>query len=347
MSDIGRAAAIRYPTSDLRHPNPMIETLQTPAWILIFALTLDAVAGDARPVFNRIPHPVVIIGNWIRFLERRLNRPERSDQDRLMRGGVTVILVLVPLAALGLAVEVAAERTLWAGLLELILLWLLVAQRGLSDHVRAVATGLSERGLQGGRDAVSHIVGRDPDRLDEAGVSRAAIESCAENFSDGVVAPVFWYVLAGPAGVLVYKGINTLDSMIGYRDSRYLCFGRIAARLDDIANFVPARLAGGCLVAATLLVTGPKQAILSWRTMLRDARLHASPNAGWQEAAMAGALNLRLAGPRRYGTEVVADPYIGSGQEVPSPRHIHRALKIFLAACILNGVLFAGIALLI
>ena len=203
--------------------------------------------------------------------------------------------MLVPLLGLGLAIEAMADRT--AGLVELVLLWVLIAQRGLFDHVRDVAIGLSERGLDGGRDAVSHIVGRDPDRLDEAGVSRAAIESCAENFSDAVVAPVFWYVLAGPVGLLVYKGINTLDSMIGHRDSRYLYFGRIAARLDDIANFVPARLAGGCLVAATLLIAGPKQALLSGRTMLSDARLHTSPNAGWQEAAMAGALNLKLAGP--------------------------------------------------
>ena len=323
----------------------MIETLLNPAWILIFALTLDAVTGDAKPVFNRIPHPVVIIGNWITFLEQRLNLPQRSDQDRLIRGGLTVILVLVPLLGLGLAIEAMADRT--AGLIELVLLWVLIAQRGLFDHVRDVAIGLSERGLDGGRDAVSHIVGRNPDRLDEAGVSRAAIESCAENFSDAVVAPVFWYVLAGPAGLLVYKGINTLDSMIGHRDSRYLYFGRIAARLDDIANFVPARLAGGCLVAATLLIAGPKQALLSGRTMLSDARLHTSPNAGWQEAAMAGALNLKLAGPRHYGTELVVDPYIGSGQESPAPRHIYRALKIFLAACIVNGALFAGITLLI
>lgn len=324
----------------------MMETLLSPAWILPCALILDAMAGDARPVFNRLPHPVVIIGHWIRFLEQRLNRPQRSDRDRLMRGCVTVILVLTPLAGLGIAVDIAADRTFWAGLLELVLLWVLVAQRGLFDHVRDVAIGLSQRGLEGGRDAVSHIVGRDPARLDAAGVSRAAIESCAENFSDGVVAPVFWYVIAGPAGVLVYKGINTLDSMVGHRDGRYLYFGRAAARLDDIANFVPARLAGGCLAAATLFIAGPKQAALSWRTMLSDARLHTSLNAGWQEAAMAGALNIKLAGPRHYGRQLVTDPYIGSGQESPAPRHIHRALKIFVAACLLNGVFFAGILLL-
>jgi adenosylcobinamide-phosphate synthase len=158
-----------------------------------------------------------------------------------------------------------------------------------------------------------------------------------------VVAPIFWYVLLGPAGLLGYKAINTLDSMIGHRNDRYLYFGRVAARLDDMANFLPARLAGGCLVAGAALVAGPKVGAKAWATMIRDASKHKSPNAGWQEAAMAGAVALKLAGPRRYGTELVADPYLGDGEEEASAQHIHLALKIFIAGCCVSAVILASL----
>ena len=209
--------------------------------------------------------------------------------------------------------------------------------------VRAVALALSERGLDAGRAEVAHIVGRDVRQLDEHGVARAAIESCAENFSDGVVAPVFWYVLFGLPGMLAYKAVNTMDSMLGYRNERYLAFGWAPARLDDVANLLPARLSGMLLSGAAALAP-EANAASGFRTMLRDARLHRSPNAGWPEAAMAGALGLSLSGPRRYPGLVVNDPWIGSGTARATARDVARALSLFAIACALNGSIVAVLA---
>src|SRR5690554_4671448 len=188
----------------------------------------------------------------------------------------------------------------------------LVAQKSLYDHVAAVARGLEQGGLEGGRKAVSLIVGRDPESLDQAGVARAAIESLSENFSDAVVAPVFWAALFGLPGLLAYKAVNTADSMIGHRTPRHAAFGWAAARLDDAVNLIPARLAGLRIAGAALLLPGAR-AGNALRAMGRDAPRHRSPNAGWQEAAMGGALGLALAGPRRYGGQVVEDAWMGAG----------------------------------
>jgi adenosylcobinamide-phosphate synthase len=207
----------------------------------------------------------------------------------------------------------------------------LVAARGLYDHVSAVAAGL-DQGLAEGRRAVAHIVGRDPASLDAHGVARAAIESTAENFADGVMAPLFWGVLLGLPGMAAYKAINTLDSMIGHRSPRYRHFGRFAARLDDLANWLPARLAAFLILAAALCLPGTTPRA-GWRAMLRDAPRHRSPNAGWPEAAMAGALGLRLAGPRRYAGELVGDAWMGAGRAATTPNDIRRALRLFVLAC--------------
>jgi len=202
--------------------------------------------------------------------------------------------------------------------------------------VKAVADGLRDGGLAGGRAAVSMIVGRDPDSLDGPGVARAAIESCAENFSDGVVAPVFWYVVLGLPGIMVYKTVNTLDSMIGHRSERYRAFGWASARFDDLLNLVPARLAGVLIAAAALATRGARPGA-ALRTMLRAAGKHRSPNAGWPEAAMAGALGLALAGPRRYGTEVVRDPWIGDGRAQAGEADIRAALRVMVTACAMGA----------
>jgi len=221
----------------------------------------------------------------------------------------------------------------WVG--EILLAAMLLAQRSLFDHVHAVGKALETEGLEGGRRAVSRIVGRDPNSLDEHGVARAAVESLAENFSDGVVAPAFYYLLFGLPGLLVYKAVNTLDSMVGYRNATYIAFGWASARLDDVLNLIPARLSGlfFCLGAIIGAKANPWRAV---RTMLRDARNHRSPNSGWPESAMAGALGLALGGPRRYPGLVVEEPWMGDGRARLTAADVQLALHLFTIACLLH-----------
>lgn len=316
-----------------------------PLLALIAGLALDALLGDPPALFRYVPHPVALLGRLIAALETSLNRPELADDVRRRRG-VLIVLAVVGLAAtVGALIDRLAAALPWGGALVVAAIAVLVAQRSLYDHVAAVEQGLETGGLAGGRGAVRHIVGRDPQSLDVAGVARAAIESLAENFSDGVVAPVFWFVLLGLPGLCAYKAINTLDSMIGHRSERYRDFGWAAARLDDLANFVPARLAGLLLTlsACVLPAATGGEAVM---TMLRDARKHRSPNAGWPEAAMAGALGIALAGPRRYGGELVNDPWLGRGRPQVGAGDIGRALDVYLVACVIEVALLATLALL-
>jgi adenosylcobinamide-phosphate synthase len=314
-----------------------------PLLLLLLGLALEPLLGEARGPLARLPHPVRLIGGLVTALDRKLNREERSFADRRLRGALVVAIVASLAVAAGWAISWAGGQLPFGWLLELAAVISLLAQRSLFRHVRAVALALSERGLEAGRAAVAHIVGRDVRQLDEHGVARAAIESCAENFCDGVVAPAFWYVLFGLPGMLAYKAVNTLDSMLGYRNDRYLAFGWASARLDDAMNLVPARLSGLLLSGAAALVPNA-DAPDGFRTMLRDARLHRSPNAGWPEAAMAGALGLSLAGPRRYPGLVVNDPWIGDGSARATARDVARALSLFAAACLLNGGMIAALA---
>jgi adenosylcobinamide-phosphate synthase len=218
----------------------------------------------------------------------------------------------------------------------------LLAQRSLHRHVADAAAALDDEGLGGGRRAVARIVGRDTAALDQAGVARAAIESLAENFSDGVVAPVFWLVIAGLPGAALYKAINTADSMIGHRTPRYAAFGWAAARLDDLVNLPASRLTALLLVAAAA-VSSKNAAGHAWRAVLRDASKHRSPNAGYPEAAMAGALGLSLAGPRTYGGVRVDDAFMGDGRRAANAADIRRALKLYRRA---DAILLALIAIL-
>jgi len=309
-----------------------------PLLILLLALVIDLAFGDMPLVFRYLPHPVAIVGNAIAFLDRRLNRATRSDHARRIRGIVAVVLLIVAAAALGWAVKKYLGFVKFGWALEALIVAILLAQKSLFEHVAAVAEALKVDGLAGARLAVAKIVGRDPESLDEHSVARAAIESLFENFSDGVVAPAFWYALLGLPGIFVYKTANTLDSMIGHKTPRYLDFGRAAARLDDLLNLVPARLSG-LLIAGAALVTRGTRTVPALRTMLRDARKHRSPNAGWPEAAAAGALDLALAGPRRYHGHVVDDPWLGDGRARATPADIARALRLYLAACALQATL--------
>ncbi len=306
--------------------------------LALAAMAVDWLVGDPPWLWRRIHHPVVLLGGLTALLEHRLNHFDQPDATRRLWGAVTVLIVVGAAVLVGGLVERIAALVPGGALIEVALVAILIAQRDLFDHVRQVGVMLERDGLEAGRAAVSRIVGRDPQSLDRHGVVRAAVESLAENFSDGVIAPLFWYLLLGPAGICAYKAINTLDSMIGHKTDRYLAFGMVAARLDDVANVIPARLSGLILMlAATFVPRGKPIAALT--TMWRDAAKHRSPNAGWPEAATAGALDLSLAGPRRYHGELVVDAWIGPGRARAEPVDLRRGLALFALACVLTAAL--------
>jgi adenosylcobinamide-phosphate synthase len=315
--------------------------------IALVALAVDTVLGYPSALFNRIGHPVTWMGAVIATLDRRLNDLARSFEERRRRGvlGLLLLLALVALAAFSL--DGAVRLLLGAGAVPVlgVLASSLIAQRSLHEHVGQVAAGL-DKGLDEGRAAVSRIVGRDPASLDEAGIARAAIESLAENFSDGIVAPTLYTALAGLPGGALYKAVNTADSMIGHRTERHEAYGWAAARLDDLVNLPASRLSALLLVAAALLVPGC-DAHGAARAVWRDARRHRSPNAGWPEAAMAGALGLRLAGPRVYGGVRVEDHWMGEGRTEADAADIRRALRLYRAACLVQAALAAGSLVLV
>lgn len=314
--------------------------------VVIAALAFDALIGDPDWLWRRLPHPVVLIGSLIAFLDRALNRETRSPLLRKFAGAGVVILLLGLTAATGILIEAAFRLVPFGNLLLGLIASSLIAQRSLFQHVSRVKSAFAGGGLAPARDAVSMIVGRNPKQLDEAGVCRAAIESCAENFADGVVAPVFWLTLLGVPGLLAYKAINTADSMIGHRTARHAQFGWAAARTDDLVNLIPARLAGLLLAAVAPISRG--DIATSLKTMLRDANKHRSPNAGWPEGAMAGALGLALAGPRRYGEQIVDAPFLNDeALKQATPDDIGRALTLLVAACVLQAAIYATLALVV
>lgn len=289
-------------------------------------------------MYARIGHPVTWLGALIAGLDRRLNREGAGFSARKVAGVAALLILLAVTLTAALALSALCGLLGPAGLLPLALLAsTLLAQRSLHEHVAAVAEGLERGGLTEGRRAVSMIVGRNPDSLDAAGVSRAAIESLSENFSDGVVAPAFWLGIAGLPGIIIYKAINTADSMIGHRTPRHLAFGWAAARLDDLVNLPASRLTALLIVAAAAL-DRDADAAGAWRALRRDARRHRSPNAGWPEAAMAGALGLRLAGLRIYGDVTVEDGWMGDGRADATAADIKRGLRLYRKAC---GLLWA------
>ncbi len=319
------------------------EAALTPLVILLLALAADAVIGDPPALWSRVPHPVAVIGNVIGWADNTFNR-EGDGAERRRQAGMVFAAALICGGVLAGWALAQVSRALSIGVvLEIVLVAVFLAGRSLHDHVTAVARGLRERGLAGGRAEVARIVGRDPEQLDEPGVVRAAIESLAENFSDGVVAPAFWYALFGLPGLVAYKALNTADSMVGHKSERHADFGWASARLDDFANLVPARLAALLICAAAYVLpdaSGPN----AYGVMTRDARQHRSPNAGWPEAAMAGALGVALAGPRVYAAGAVDDPYMGGeGRREIDGAELARALSLYFWA---NALLAAGTAFL-
>jgi adenosylcobinamide-phosphate synthase len=301
--------------------------------ILTGALLAEALAGYPPALFRAIRHPVVWFGALIGLLDRRLNIEAQSFARRRAMGVAALLVLLLAVVLPAAALQWFLLPFGWGGIAALALLAAtLPAQRSLHQHVQAVADGLEDGGLEGGRAAVSMIVGRNPQSLDEAGVVRAATESLAENFSDGVVAPALWCAIGGLPGMAFYKAVNTADSMLGHRSARHLAFGWAAARLDDLVNLPASRLSALWIWLAASLLPGA-DAGGAWRAVWRDARHHRSPNAGWPEAAMAGALGLRLAGPRVYGETRVEDGWMGDGRAAATAEDLRRALALYRLAC--------------
>ncbi len=266
---------------------------------LILAMLLDAWAGEPRWLWSRLPHPAVLMGRLIGWADASFNQ----GAARRIKG--LAVMTVLGLGALALGAALASLGPV----VEVIVAAILIAQRSLVEHVQAVAEGL-RHGLPEGRRAVAMIVSRDTGAMDESAVARAAIESAAENMSDGVVAPLFWFAVAGLPGLLLYKITNTADSMIGYRTPRHEAFGWAAARFDDLLNLLPAR-GTAALIALT------QGGLRDWRGIVADARLHRSPNAGWPEAAMARALGIALSGPRAYDGQMQAFPFVNAAGRKP------------------------------
>jgi len=300
--------------------------------VALVALLIDAAIGWPDALYRRISHPVVWIGTLIAWLDRRLNR----GGHKIMRGALAVAVTLgVAIAPTMLLVRLLGVLPLGPVLLG-VLAWPLVAARSLHDHVAAVARPLQQGDMAQARQAAAMIVGRDLSD-DPAPIARAALESLAENSSDGVIAPLFWAAMAGLPGIAAYKAINTLDSMIGHMSPRHALFGRVAARLDDVVNLPASRLTGALFV----LASGSRRA---FRVMWRDARRHRSPNAGWPEAAMAGALDIRLSGPRSYHGIESVEPWLNPGASDPDPADLGRGLTLYRRMVLLAGL---GLVLLL
>ncbi|MFD1326432.1 adenosylcobinamide-phosphate synthase CbiB [Mycoplana ramosa] len=303
--------------------------------VLAVALVLDRIVGDPPKLWNRVPHPVVVFGWAISAFDHFFNGKRMHAETRRFNGAVAIGALLAASLLAGYLIHSLLMGLGWLGwAVEAMIVALFLAQKSLADHVGAVATGLKRGGLESGRQAVSMIVGRDPATLDEPAVCRAAVESLAENFSDGVVAPALWYALLGLPGLLAYKMLNTADSMIGHKNAKYLEFGWASARLDDLANWPAARLSILLIAAGAWIDKGGRTARAALDLGLRDNGLHRSPNAGWPEAAMAGALGISLAGPRIYGGVRVEEPMINAaGRAMATAGDIGAALSIFDRAC--------------
>ena len=304
---------------------------------------IELCAGYPQALWRTIGHPVTWIGRLIAALDRLLNRDTAEAKRRRGAGVIAILLLLGIVGVIAFIVERELLRLLFGLIAVAVVASTLIAQRSLHRHVADVADALERDGLAAGRVAVAKIVGRDTGALDAAGVARAAIESLAENFSDAVVAPVFWMAIAGLPGAALYKAINTADSMIGHRTPRHEAFGWAAARLDDLVNLPASRLSALLLVAAAALNKSASAAV-AWRTVVRDAARHRSPNAGYPEAAMAGALGLSLAGPRVYGGVKIDDAAMGDGRRDATAADIRHALTLYRYADTILIALVAAIA---
>lgn len=261
---------------------------------ILLALILDAFLGEPVWIWSKIPHPTVLMGRIIKWCELKYN----NGINRKNKGILFIAFMVIFLAIFGYLIERLPFSAIW----NILIVAILLSHKSLTEHVTAVSLGL-QKNLSQGRTAVAMIVGRDTANLAETDIARSAIESAAENFSDGIIAPLFWFLIGGLPGILIYKFVNTSDSMIGYKNIQYNQFGWAAARLDDLLNWIPARLSG-------LLICIVHQNNSALNIMWRDASLHRSPNAGWPESAMAGVLDVSISGPRSYEGVIKNYPFV-------------------------------------
>jgi adenosylcobinamide-phosphate synthase len=315
-----------------------------PVALAFLAMLIELCVGYPQALTRAIGHPVTWIGGLIDAFDRTFNRDGADPASRRAMGIVALLITLGIVGFIAFAMQSALLRLPFGMFGVAVLASTLIAQRSLHRHVADVAAALETNDIAAGRAAVSHIVGRDTAELDPAGVARAAIESLAENFSDAIVAPVFWLALAGLPGAALYKTVNTADSMIGHLNARYTAFGWAAARLDDLVNLPASRLSAFLLIAAATL-RGRASAADAWHAMRRDASRHRSPNAGYPEAAMAGALGLSLAGPRTYGGARVEDATMGAGRRDASAADIRTALALYRTADAILIVILGAMAM--
>lgn len=318
----------------------MAEWLAFNALTLMVALLLDAIFGEPDWLWKRMPHPIVLIGKLIGWLDQWMNRDHHTPFRQKRAGINALIRVIFVVAALTIGILALAWwiNPILTFVVSVLVGGIFLAQRSLHDHVEAVRLPLAEGDLPAARLALSMIVGRNTDSLDESSIARAALESLAENHSDGIIAPAFWMLIGGLPGIALYKAINTADSMIGYKSERHLHFGWAAAKLDDVVNWLPARLSVGLIMLAVLITRfANANSTLNqpdWTVVRRDAPTHASPNAGWPEAAYASSLGVALGGPRTYPTGTVEAPYINAaGREQLTASDIRSGLALFRATC--------------
>lgn len=311
------------------------------AWVLLLALLLDLIIGDPRALYDRLPHPVVWMGGLLSRLDRLGNRTDFSDRSRKISGVLclTLYLGLIAVAAYWLNRLILSLPSNGLSLLLLAAVAsIFLSSRSLINHVKAVASPLETGDVGQARGAVGMIVGRNVDQMTVPAVCRAAIESLAENFSDGVIAPTFWFLIGGLPGLILYKAINTADSMIGHKSPQYRHFGWAAARLDDVMNYIPARLCALLIILSSVFLKAA-DSIGAARAAFRFAPRHRSPNAGWPEAAMAGALAFRLGGPLAYGSEHQSRSWLGAGRERLSGNDIRQSLQLINICIIVYCVL--------
>jgi adenosylcobinamide-phosphate synthase len=308
-------------------------------------LLVEGFVGYPPALYKLIGHPVEWIGKLITYLDDSLNDSKAPGDSQRQQGILALALLCI---AVGLPAWIIAKllaQFSYGWIVNVALATAFVAQKSLRDHVSAVSRALGQS-LDAAQKEVGKIVGRDPEALDESGISKAALESLAENTADGITAPIFWYALAGLPGLVIYKAINTADSMIGHKSKKHLHFGWAAAKFDDLIN-LPASRITGLLFAAAAWITSKENAKSALRSMWRDAGKHQSPNAGWPEAAMAGALNLRFGGPRKYNEELVDLPFMGDGREVVTPADIGRGIEIYDRAMVILLVSFVLLAMVL
>jgi adenosylcobinamide-phosphate synthase len=310
-----------------------------------FALVIEYFIGYPQSLQRAIGHPVEWIGKLIAYLDEGLNDPDAEDRDQRNHGMFVVIALCIAVGVPAFLLERLLLSFHYGWIINTLLATAFIAQKSLRDHVTAVARTLPQS-IVAARKEVAKIVGRDPSTLDESGVAKAALESLAENTADGITAPIFWFAIAGLPGIVIYKAINTADSMIGHKSEKYLHFGCAAAKLDDLVNLPASRLTG-LLFAGAAWFKSKTRAQAALNAMWRDASKHQSPNAGWPEAAMAGALDLKFGGPRQYDGEMVQLPYMGDGRAQMTAADIERGLEVYDRALLILLALAAVLALVL